>query len=140
MRRGFLYIVAIMHWFSRKVLTWRLSNTESQPTMRSLKPITQLVPGSRSASINTFTRFVRAFLRNDLLEGSNLSVRYSELCGLSVLGATHGQLTAALTVIVGVKFAILQILAFYVNHNFVQNLAIDAEHLFTLCRAGSTCS
>jgi putative transposase len=27
MRRGFLYIVAIMHWFSRKVLTWRLSNT-----------------------------------------------------------------------------------------------------------------
>ena len=98
--------------------------------------------GSREpiASINTFTRFVRAFLRNDLLEGSNLSVRYSELCGLSVLGATHGQLTAALTVIVGVKFAIPQILAFYVNHNFVQNLAIDTEHLFTLCRAGSTCS
>jgi putative transposase len=27
MRRGFLYLVAIMDWFSRKVLTWRLSNT-----------------------------------------------------------------------------------------------------------------
>jgi len=25
--RGFLYLVAIMDWFSRKVLTWRLSNT-----------------------------------------------------------------------------------------------------------------
>ena len=25
MRRGFLYLVAIMDWFSRKVLAWRLS-------------------------------------------------------------------------------------------------------------------
>jgi putative transposase len=27
MRRGFLYLVAIMDWYSRKVLTWQLSNT-----------------------------------------------------------------------------------------------------------------
>ena len=27
MRRGFLYLVAIMDWASRKVLSWRLSNT-----------------------------------------------------------------------------------------------------------------
>jgi putative transposase len=27
MRRGFLYLVAIMDWFSRKVLAWRLWNT-----------------------------------------------------------------------------------------------------------------
>jgi putative transposase len=27
MRRGVLYLVAIMDWFSRKVLAWRLSNT-----------------------------------------------------------------------------------------------------------------
>ena len=27
MRRGFLYLVAIMDWHSRKVLSWRLSNT-----------------------------------------------------------------------------------------------------------------
>lgn len=27
MRRGFLYLVAIMDWYSRKVLSWRLSNT-----------------------------------------------------------------------------------------------------------------
>jgi putative transposase len=27
MRRGFLYLVAVMDWASRKVLAWRLSNT-----------------------------------------------------------------------------------------------------------------
>jgi len=27
MRRGFLYLVAIMDWFSRKILSWRLSNS-----------------------------------------------------------------------------------------------------------------
>ena len=26
-RRGFLYLVAIMDWYSRKVLSWRLSNS-----------------------------------------------------------------------------------------------------------------
>ncbi len=29
MRRGFLYLVAVMDWHSRKVLSWRLSNTLS---------------------------------------------------------------------------------------------------------------
>lgn len=27
MRRGFLYLVAVMGWFSRKMLTWPLSDT-----------------------------------------------------------------------------------------------------------------
>jgi putative transposase len=27
MRRGFLYLVAIMDWYSRKVFAWRLSNS-----------------------------------------------------------------------------------------------------------------
>lgn len=27
MRRGFLYLVTIMEWFSNKVLAWRLSNS-----------------------------------------------------------------------------------------------------------------
>jgi putative transposase len=27
MRRGFLYLVAVMDWFSRRVLAWRVSNT-----------------------------------------------------------------------------------------------------------------
>lgn len=30
MRKGFLYLVSIMDWFSRKVLAWRLSNTMIQ--------------------------------------------------------------------------------------------------------------
>ena len=27
MRRGFLYLVAIIDWYTRKVLAWRISNT-----------------------------------------------------------------------------------------------------------------
>jgi len=27
MRRGFLYLVAIIDWFTRRVLAWRISNT-----------------------------------------------------------------------------------------------------------------
>ena len=27
MRRGFVYLVAVVDWFSRKVLSWRVSNT-----------------------------------------------------------------------------------------------------------------
>jgi len=40
-----------------------------------------------------------SFLLTGLLKGSSLSVRRSELYGLSVLVATHDQLTAALTMI-----------------------------------------
>lgn len=27
MRKGFLYLIAIIEWHTRKVLTWRISNT-----------------------------------------------------------------------------------------------------------------
>ena len=27
MAKGFVYLVAVMDWFSRRVLSWRLSNT-----------------------------------------------------------------------------------------------------------------
>jgi len=38
MRRGFLYLVAIMDWCSRKVLSWRLSNgLESAPCIEALE-------------------------------------------------------------------------------------------------------
>jgi len=38
MRRGFLYLVAIMDWASRKVLAWRLSNTmEAEFCVEALK-------------------------------------------------------------------------------------------------------
>jgi transposase len=33
MRRGFLYLVAIMDWATRKVLAWRLSNSEPGPPL-----------------------------------------------------------------------------------------------------------
>jgi putative transposase len=36
MARGFLYLVAIMDWATRKVLAWRLSNTlEAEPKDRA---------------------------------------------------------------------------------------------------------
>jgi len=38
MERGFLYLVAIMDWYSRKVLAWRLSNTlEAEFCVAALK-------------------------------------------------------------------------------------------------------
>ncbi len=38
MARGFLYLVAIMDWASRKVLAWRLSNTlEADPCVEALE-------------------------------------------------------------------------------------------------------
>jgi len=39
MRRGFLYLVAIMDWYSRKVLSWRLSNNE---TLSAIGPRTMV--------------------------------------------------------------------------------------------------
>ncbi|OSM07328.1 putative Transposase for insertion sequence element IS904 [Magnetofaba australis IT-1] len=38
MRRGYLYLVAIMDWLSRRVLSWRLSNTmEAEFCVAALK-------------------------------------------------------------------------------------------------------
>ena len=38
MRKGFLYLVAIMDWHSRKVLSWRLSNTlDTAPCLEALE-------------------------------------------------------------------------------------------------------
>jgi len=38
MRKGFLYLVAIMDWHSRKVLSWRLSNSlETEPCIEALE-------------------------------------------------------------------------------------------------------
>src|SRR5215217_6859704 len=56
MRRGFLYLVAIMDWASRKVLAWRLSNTwtPSSALPRSKRP--SLVTASPASSIPTRAR------------------------------------------------------------------------------------
>jgi acyl-coenzyme A synthetase/AMP-(fatty) acid ligase len=54
----------------------------------------------RGDRADQYLRAIRSsFLLNDLLEGSCLSVRRSELYGLSVLVATYDQLTAALAII-----------------------------------------
>ena len=38
MARGFVYLVAVLDWFSRKVLAWRLSTTlETGPCIEALK-------------------------------------------------------------------------------------------------------
>jgi putative transposase len=38
MRRGFLYLVAVMDWFSRKILSWRLSTSmEADCRVEALK-------------------------------------------------------------------------------------------------------
>jgi putative transposase len=50
MRRGFLYLVAIMDWFSRKVLAWRLSNTmDADFCVAALAEAAPEKPGARCA-------------------------------------------------------------------------------------------
>ena len=49
MRRGFLYLVAIMDWHTRKVLAWRISNNETLSAigpraMVEWKPSSVLMP------------------------------------------------------------------------------------------------
>jgi putative transposase len=43
-RQGFLYLVAIMDWQSRKVLSWRLSNTMETPFC--IEALEEARPGS----------------------------------------------------------------------------------------------
>jgi non-ribosomal peptide synthetase component F len=65
-------------------------------TIKSLRD--RLIHGSGRA--NQYLHAIRSnFCLNDLLKGSSLSVRRSELYGRSVLVATRDQLTAALTMI-----------------------------------------
>ena len=49
MRRGFLYLVAVMDWATRRVLSWRLSNTIAKRShgVMSAKPTRMLSSASR---------------------------------------------------------------------------------------------
>ena len=49
MARGFLYLVAIMDWASRKVLSWRLSNTLD--TYFCVEPLQEALNGYGSPEI-----------------------------------------------------------------------------------------
>ncbi len=73
MRRGFLYLVAIMDWFSRKVLSWRLSNSmEADFCVEALKEA--IAKYGKPAIMNSPSR---ALLRNTLPgNGSGQSVHW----------------------------------------------------------------
>ncbi len=59
MRKGFLYLVAIMDWHSRKVLSWRLSNTMEEALAKYGKPgIFNTDQGSQFTSF-AFTNVLR---------------------------------------------------------------------------------
>ncbi len=47
-KRGFLYLVAIMDWYSRKVLSWRLSNTmDTRFCIEALEEAIDFMAGQR---------------------------------------------------------------------------------------------
>jgi len=61
MRKGFLYLVAIMDWFTRKVLAWRISNTlEDDFCLEALNEAIQRSPCVREVvRRSTFPLFLR---------------------------------------------------------------------------------
>ena len=67
MRRGFLYLVAIMDWTSRKVLAWRLSNTMDAASAslrwrkrwRALEGLRSSIPGQPVYQLRVHQRAAR---------------------------------------------------------------------------------
>jgi putative transposase len=51
MKQGFLYLVAVMDWFSRYVLAWRLSNT--MDVSFCLEALEESLTGKRPEIVNT---------------------------------------------------------------------------------------
>jgi putative transposase len=57
MAKGFVYLVAVMDWFSRRVLSWRLSNTmEADFCVEALQEAT-----ARHGQPEIFSTPIRAF-------------------------------------------------------------------------------
>jgi transposase InsO family protein len=54
--RGFLYLVAIIDWFSRAVLAWRLSNTMDAAFWRQVTP-PQPIKGHEIHYLSTESRY-----------------------------------------------------------------------------------
>jgi len=62
MRRGFLYLVAIMDWHSRRVLSWRQSNTmEADFCIEALEEALSLF--GRPGIFNTDSQWIEASSR-----------------------------------------------------------------------------
>ena len=66
MAKGFVYLVAVMDWFSRRVLSWRLSITmEADFCVEALQQaITRMVSRTSSTPTRAFSLPARASLMN----------------------------------------------------------------------------
>ena len=76
--KGFLYLVAIMDWWSRKVLAWRLSNTMDtcMPSRAGGRPVRGSVTGWSSTIIGALMPRMVARRRSKYIEqGCWLTVR-----------------------------------------------------------------
>lgn len=74
MARGFLYLVAIMDWYSRKALSWRLSNTlDSDFCVEALKEALSLYGTPEIFNTDQGVQFTsQAFIK--VLESSNINI------------------------------------------------------------------
>ena len=67
MRRGFLYLVAVMDWATRKVLAWRLSNTmDAQFCVEALKEA--LARFGKPEIFNTDSEYIPAICSGGMLQ------------------------------------------------------------------------
>ena len=58
MGKGFLYLVAIMDWFTRKVLAWRISNTlEAEFCLEALNEVVHKFGPPEIMNTDRFTSF-----------------------------------------------------------------------------------
>jgi putative transposase len=58
MQHGFLYLTAVIDWYSRYVLAWRLSNTLAPPTARGSLLCSYSVPGATLLLVGNCTDWV----------------------------------------------------------------------------------
>ena len=74
MRRGFLYLVAIMDWHSRRVLSWRLSNTlEAEFCVEALNEAIRLHGPPEIMNTDQGSQFT-AFVWTDRLRRSGIRI------------------------------------------------------------------
>jgi putative transposase len=74
MRRGFLYLVAIMDWHTRKVLAWRLSNTmEAEFCVEALTEAIQRFGVPEIMNTDQGSQFT-SFAWTDLLRGAGVRI------------------------------------------------------------------
>ena len=74
MARGFLYLVAVMDWYSRKVLAWRLSNTLNGDFCVEAWRMPSPTMGARRYSTPTRGRSSPAAAFIDVLKGADIAI------------------------------------------------------------------